>query len=78
MFVIELTFGLNCPFLWQHIYLGALYGLLALKSVFLDDFNAYFSGSIGPYVLCLFQLLSVSYANHMLSRNINLVEKLRH
>ncbi|CAK9190309.1 unnamed protein product [Sphagnum jensenii] len=33
---------------YQHIYLGALYGLLALKSVFLDDFNAYFSGSIGP------------------------------
>lgn len=33
---------------YQHVYLGALYGLLALKSVFLDDFNAFFSGYIGP------------------------------
>ncbi|CAM6127400.1 unnamed protein product [Calypogeia fissa] len=32
---------------YQHIYLGALYGLLALKSVLADDFSAYFSGSIG-------------------------------
>lgn len=33
---------------FQHIYLGALYGLLALKGVLLDDFAAYISGSIGP------------------------------
>ncbi|KAL2635526.1 hypothetical protein R1flu_007005 [Riccia fluitans] len=33
---------------YQHIYLGILYGLLALKSVFVDDFSAYFSGDIGP------------------------------
>lgn len=31
----------------QHLYLGALYGLLALKSVFLDDFKAFFDGHIG-------------------------------
>lgn len=36
---------------YQHVYLAALYGLLALKSIFLDDFNAYFSGSIGPVKL---------------------------
>ncbi|KAL3683664.1 hypothetical protein R1sor_001686 [Riccia sorocarpa] len=33
---------------YQHIYLGILYGVLALKSVFIDDFSAYFGGTIGP------------------------------
>jgi len=33
---------------FQHLYLGALYGLLALKGVFLDDFVAFLTGSIGP------------------------------
>ena len=33
---------------YQHIYLGALYGLLALKSVLLDDFMAIANGQIGP------------------------------
>lgn len=33
---------------FQHWYLGCLYGLLALKSVFVDDFLAYKSGCIGP------------------------------
>ncbi|KAG0568065.1 hypothetical protein KC19_7G183900 [Ceratodon purpureus] len=33
---------------YQHVYLGVLYGVLALKSIFLDDFMAYSSGSIGP------------------------------
>jgi len=28
----------------QHLYLGALYGLLALKSIFLDDFAALAEG----------------------------------
>jgi fatty acid desaturase len=32
---------------YQHIYLGVLYGLLALKSVLVDDFLALSSGSIG-------------------------------
>lgn len=32
---------------FQHWYLACLYGLLALKSVFLDDFMAYSSSSIG-------------------------------
>lgn len=36
---------------YQHVYLAALYGLLALKSVLLDDFSAYFSGEIGPLKL---------------------------
>ena len=31
----------------QHMYLGLMYGLLSLKSCFVDDFNAYFSGRIG-------------------------------
>eukprot|EP00250_Pteridium_aquilinum_P004280 c14504_g1_i1 orf=313-1734(+) len=33
---------------FQHWYLACLYGLLALKSVFVDDFLAYKSSSIGP------------------------------
>ncbi|KAK9809846.1 hypothetical protein WJX72_000310 [[Myrmecia] bisecta] len=32
---------------YQHIYLAFLYGLLAIKSVLLDDFNALAEGSIG-------------------------------
>lgn len=32
---------------WQHIYLGALYGLLAIKSVLIDDFAALAAGAIG-------------------------------
>eukprot|EP00850_Spirogloea_muscicola_P007825 SM000040S14837 [mRNA] locus=s40:583348:590425:- [translate_table: standard] len=39
------------PWQWYHAYqkyyLGALYGLLAIKSIFMDDFSAYFSGKIG-------------------------------
>ena len=31
----------------QHLYLGALYGLLAIKSIFFDDFSAL---SDGPFV----------------------------
>lgn len=33
---------------WQHLYLGGLYSLLALKSIVVDDFSALVSGSIGP------------------------------
>ncbi|KAJ7531400.1 hypothetical protein O6H91_14G042400 [Diphasiastrum complanatum] len=36
---------------YQHLYLGPLYGLLALKSIFIDDFAAYFSGSIGQVTI---------------------------
>ena len=32
---------------WQHLYLGLLYGLLAFKSIYIDDFVALFGGSIG-------------------------------
>ena len=32
---------------WQHVYLGLLYGLLAFKSIYIDDFVALFGGSIG-------------------------------
>eukprot|EP00249_Psilotum_nudum_P001063 c13352_g1_i2 orf=239-1666(+) len=32
---------------YQHLYLGPLYGLLALKGVLIDDFVAFISGSIG-------------------------------
>jgi acyl-lipid (8-3)-desaturase len=35
------------PQAWQHVYLGALYGLLALKSVLVDDFAALAAGAIG-------------------------------
>ena len=31
----------------QHVYLALMYGLLSLKSCFVDDFNAFFSGRIG-------------------------------
>lgn len=33
---------------YQHIYLGLLYGLLAIKSILLDDFQSISTGSIGP------------------------------
>lgn len=32
---------------YQHLYLGLLYGLLSVKSVLVDDFQALASGSIG-------------------------------
>lgn len=32
----------------QHLYLGVMYGLLALKSIFVDDFTALSSRRIGP------------------------------
>ena len=35
----------------QHLYLGALYGLLAIKSIFLDDFAALAAGAIGAVSL---------------------------
>lgn len=37
--------------LYQHLYLGVLYGLLALKSVFIDDFSALAEGKIGSVTL---------------------------
>ena len=36
---------------FQHLYLGALYGLLSLKSVLLDDFKALSDGRIGAVAL---------------------------
>ena len=36
---------------YQHIYLALLYGLLAIKSVLLDDFQSIFTGSIGPVTI---------------------------
>ena len=33
---------------YQHMYLGALYGLLAIKSVLFDDFLSIATGQIGP------------------------------
>ena len=36
---------------YQHLYLGALYGLLAIKSIFVDDFSALADGAIGPVKL---------------------------
>lgn len=35
----------------QHLYLGLLYGLLAIKSIYVDDFAALATGSIGPQPL---------------------------
>ena len=35
----------------QHVYLAFLYSLLALKSVLLDDFASYASGSVGDVAL---------------------------
>ncbi|CAD7699395.1 unnamed protein product [Ostreobium quekettii] len=37
--------------IYQHIYLGALYGLLAVKSIFVDDFSALANGHIGAVPL---------------------------
>eukprot|EP00873_Tetraselmis_striata_P024749 jgi/Tetstr1/445013/TSEL_032821.t1 len=39
---------------YQHIYLALLYGLLALKSVLLDDFTALLEGKIGPVKIAKF------------------------
>lgn len=36
---------------YQHVYLMVLYGLLSIKSILVDDFSAYGSGSIGPVKL---------------------------
>ena len=36
---------------YQHIYLGALYGLLVVKAVLVDDFVALAAGCIGPLKL---------------------------
>ena len=36
------------PQRYQHIYLGALYGLLVVKAVLVDDFKALADGAIGP------------------------------
>ena len=36
------------PQAYQHIYLALLYGLLAIKSIILDDFQSISTGSIGP------------------------------
>ncbi len=36
---------------YQHLYLGLLYGLLSVKSVLVDDFQALASGSIGSLQL---------------------------
>lgn len=33
---------------YQHIYLAALYGLLAIKSILVDDFLSISTGQIGP------------------------------
>ena len=33
---------------FQHVYMGLLYGVLAMKSVFLDDFASLAGGEIGP------------------------------
>eukprot|EP00897_Mesotaenium_endlicherianum_P005034 jgi/Mesen1/4559/ME000232S03817 len=44
---------------YQHVYLALLYGLLSAKSVFIDDFSAYLSGSIGPVKLARMTHLEV-------------------
>lgn len=36
----------------QHLYLGFLYGLLTLKSIFVDDFISLFTGHIGAVKVC--------------------------
>ena len=40
--------GFGRPQAYQHVYMFALYGLLAMKSVFLDDFFTLAGGAIGP------------------------------
>ena len=42
---------LLCVQSYQHIYLGALYGLLVVKAVLVDDFIALAAGCIGPLKL---------------------------
>lgn len=42
---------LLCLQRYQHIYLGALYGLLVVKAVLVDDFVALAAGCIGPLKL---------------------------
>ena len=42
---------LLCLQRYQHIYLGALYGLLVVKAVLADDFVALAAGCIGPLKL---------------------------
>ena len=49
--VNPLGFRLCLPQRFQQYYLGALYGLLSLKSVLVDDFTALSSGKIGPVSL---------------------------
>ena len=39
---------LKLPQRYQHVYMGLLYGVLAMKSVFLDDFASLAGGEIGP------------------------------
>jgi fatty acid desaturase len=59
----------------QHVYLGALYGLLAFKSIYVDDFVALFGGDIGPVRLspqtraeaAVFWGGKVVYASYMLA-----------
>lgn len=59
---------------FQHWYLACLYSLLAMKSVFLDDFVAYKSGSIGLIKIskmtslerCVFWGGKLLYASYML------------
>lgn len=41
-------YAVSCPQAYQHIYLAVLYGLLAIKSIILDDFQSISTGSIGP------------------------------
>jgi fatty acid desaturase len=36
---------------WQHVYLGALYSLLAVKSIYVDDFRALIVGRLGPVTI---------------------------
>lgn len=39
------------PQVYQHVYLAVLYGALAIKSIYLDDFKALFDGNIGAVTL---------------------------
>jgi acyl-lipid (8-3)-desaturase len=39
---------------FQHLYLGALYSLLAVKSILVDDFSALASGAIGAVSITKF------------------------
>eukprot|EP00210_Caulerpa_lentillifera_P002906 g2774.t1 len=57
---------------YQHLYLGFLYGLLSIKSIFIDDITMLLTGKIGPVpvnhihrdelvVFCLGKIVFVSY-----------------